>query len=66
MTSGRFKQARQGLRPAASTLVRCRNDLAQQQRNIMEKIDARAVLHPGAMQTSFTTDSGSRRRERTA
>ena len=66
MNRGPSRQKRQGLRPAASTLARCRNDLAQQQRNIMEKIDARAVLHPGAMQTSFTTDSGSRRRERTA
>lgn len=49
MNRGPSRQKRQGLRLAASTLARCRNALAQQQCNIMEKIDARAVLHPGAM-----------------
>ncbi len=41
MIRGRSKQVRQGLRPPASTLARRRNNLAQQQRNITEKIGAR-------------------------
>ncbi len=63
MTRGRSRQVRQGLRPAAATLARRRNGLAQHQRNIKDKKDARGQHRPGVMQIAFTTGSEDHRRE---
>ncbi len=49
MIRGRSKQVHQEIRPAASTLAQCRIDLAQQQRNIMEKIGARVKDRPASV-----------------
>jgi hypothetical protein len=60
----RFWQVQEELRQAPSTMASAAIAPVHQYRNIAEKNGARAVLHPGAMQTSFTTGSGSPRRER--